>query len=38
MSQKDKLNVCDNLADKKNLKGGDHRSFVKECMQKANPK
>ena len=38
MSQKDKLNVCENLADKKNLKGVDRRSFLKDCMQKANPK
>jgi len=38
MSQKDKLNVCHNLADKKNLTGSDRRSFVKDCMQKANPK
>jgi len=38
MSQKDKLNACDNLADKRNLKGADRRSFLKDCMQKANPK
>jgi len=38
MSQREKLNACENLADKKNLKGGDRRSYVKDCMQKANPK
>lgn len=38
MSQRDKADVCKNLADKKNLSGSDRRSFLKDCMQKANPK
>jgi len=37
-SQQDKMNVCKNLADKKNLTGRDRASFLKDCMQKANPK
>lgn len=38
MSQRDKMNVCKNLADKKNLNGADRRSYLKDCMEKANPK
>lgn len=38
MSQKDKLNACENLADKKSLKGSSRRSYVRDCMDKANPK
>jgi len=38
MSQKDKANVCKNLADKKNVTGSDRMSFMKDCMKKANPK
>ena len=38
ISEKDKMNVCKNLADKKNLTGRDRTSFLKDCMQKANPK
>lgn len=38
MSQKDKMDACKNLADKRNLKGEGRRSFIKDCMRKANPK
>jgi len=38
MSTKDKMNACKNLADKKNLKGEDRKSFLKDCMNKANSK
>jgi len=38
MSQRDKLNGCENLADKKGLKGSNRRSYVRDCMDKANPK
>ena len=38
MSQKDKMNTCKNLADRKSLTGSDRRSFIKDCMNKANPK
>jgi hypothetical protein len=38
ISAKDKMNVCKNLADKKNLTGNDRMSFLKDCMNKANPK
>ena len=37
MSEQDKMNACKNLADKKNLSGRDRGSFLKDCMQKANP-
>jgi hypothetical protein len=36
-SAQDKAKTCNNLADKKNLTGSDRRSFVKDCMKKANP-
>jgi len=38
MSTKDKMNGCKNLADKRNLKGEDRRSFLKDCMNKLNSK
>ena len=36
MSQKDKMNSCKGLADKRGLKGEDRRSFIKDCMNKVN--
>ena len=37
VSEQDKATTCNNLADKKGLKGADRRSYVKDCMKKANP-
>ena len=37
VSEKDKAKTCNSLADKKNLTGADRRSFIKDCMKKANP-
>ena len=37
VSQQDKAKTCNNLADRKNLTGSDRRSFVKDCMKRANP-
>jgi hypothetical protein len=37
VSEQDKAKTCNNLADSKSLKGADRRSFVKDCMNKANP-
>jgi hypothetical protein len=37
VSEQDKAKTCNDLADKKGLKGADRRSFVKDCMKKANP-
>ena len=37
VSEQDKAKTCNSLADKKNLTGADRRSFVKDCMKKANP-
>ena len=37
VSQQEKMNACRNLAQKKNLSGKDEKSFIKDCIQKANP-
>ena len=37
VSQQDKATTCNNLADKKGVTGADRRSFIKDCMKKANP-
>jgi hypothetical protein len=37
VSEQDKEKTYNDLADKKGLKGADRRSFVKDCMKKANP-
>jgi len=37
MSEQDKATTCKNLADKQGVTGADRRSFVKDCMNKANP-
>ena len=33
-SQQDKLKTCNNLADKKGLKGDDRKNFLQSCMSK----
>lgn len=38
VSQHDKLTACRNLAQRKNLSGKDEKTFIKDCMQKANSK
>lgn len=38
VSQQDKLDACKKLADKKGLTGKDRKSFIKDCMNKANSK
>ena len=35
-SQQDKLQACNNMADKKGLTGTDRKNFVQSCMSKAN--
>jgi hypothetical protein len=38
VTQQDKLTACRNLAQRKNLSGKDEKTFIKDCMQKANSK
>jgi psiF repeat len=38
VSQQDKLKACRNLAQRKNLSGKDEKTFIKDCMHKANSK
>jgi len=38
VSQQEKMTTCKNLAQKKNLSGNDEKTFIKNCMQQANPK
>jgi len=35
VSQQDKAKACNDLADKKNLKGNDRRDFLNSCIHKA---
>lgn len=37
VSEQDKAKGCSDLADKQNLSGANRRSFLKNCMSKANP-
>ena len=37
VSEQDKAGTCKSLADKKGVTGADRRSFMKDCMNKANP-
>jgi psiF repeat. len=34
-SQQDKVKACNNLADKKGLKGDDRKNFVQDCLNQA---
>jgi psiF repeat len=34
-SQQDKMKTCNNLADKKGLKGDDRKNFMQDCLSKA---
>jgi hypothetical protein len=34
-SQQDKMKACNNLADKKGLKGDDRKNFMQDCLSKA---
>ncbi len=34
-SQQDKAKACNNLADKKGLKGDDRKSFIQDCLNQA---
>jgi hypothetical protein len=34
-SQQDKIKTCNNMADKKGLKGDDRKNFVQDCLSKA---
>lgn len=34
-SQQDKMKACNNLADKKSLKGDDRKNFMQDCLSKA---
>jgi len=34
-SQQDKMKTCNNLADKKGLKGDDRKNFMQDCLGKA---
>jgi post-segregation antitoxin (ccd killing protein) len=34
-SNQDKINTCNNLADKKGLTGNDRKSFMQDCLNKA---
>jgi hypothetical protein len=33
-SQQDKIKACNNMADKKGLKGDDRKNFVQDCLSK----
>ena len=33
-SQQDKMKACNNLADKKGLKGDDRKNFMQDCLSK----
>ena len=33
-SQQDKMKTCNNLADKKGLKGDDRKNFMQDCLSK----
>ena len=37
VNDQDKATVCKNLADKKGLQGADRQSYVKDCMNRADP-
>jgi len=34
-SQQDKMKTCNNLADKKGVKGDDRKNFMQDCLSKA---
>jgi len=34
-SQQDKIKACNNLADKKGLKGDDRKNFMQDCLNEA---
>jgi psiF repeat-containing protein len=34
-SQQDKVKTCNNMADKKGLKGDDRKNFMQDCLNKA---
>jgi psiF repeat len=34
-SQQDKMKACNNLADKKGLKGDERKNFMQDCLSKA---
>jgi len=34
-SQQDKITACNNLADKKGLKGDDRKNFIQNCLNQA---
>ena len=34
-SQQDKMKACNNMADKKGLKGDDRKNFMQDCLSKA---
>jgi hypothetical protein len=35
-SQQDKVKACNNMADKKGLKGDDRKNFMQDCLNKAD--